>query len=147
MLFRGADNSKIWPQTRLSHAGAAVRHSGYVRIVNLCMAASGACSIAIAFAFGGPTWLVAALALAWGFFVVADSAQFSAIVTEVAPSHAVGTALMVQTSLGFLLTMVTIQLVPWLAGQVGWRWAFPVLALGPLAGIAAMRQLKLRAER
>jgi len=122
-------------------AGSAVRRSGYVRVVSACLVASGACSVAVTFAFGGPVWLIAALATAWGFFVVADSAQFSAIVTEVAPSHAVGTALMAQTSLGFLLTMVTIQLVPWLAGLIGWRWAFPILVLGPIAGIAAMRQL------
>jgi len=77
----------------------------------------------------------------WGFFVIADSAQFSAIVTEVAPPHAVGTALTLQTSLGFLLTTVTIQLVPELARDHGWRFAFPVLALGPAAGIAATARL------
>jgi hypothetical protein len=71
--------------------------------------------------------------------VIADSAQFSALVTEEAPPHAVGTALTLQLSLGFLLTTVTIQLVPWIAGRSGWQWAFPVLALGPAAGIAAMR--------
>ena len=82
----------------------------------------------------------------WGFFVVADSAQFSTLVTEVAPPHAVGTALMLQTSIGFLLTIVTIQLVPALVEPLGWRWAFPALALGPLAGILAIRRLvRLRA--
>ncbi len=79
--------------------------------------------------------------LVWGFFVVADSAQFSAMVTELAPAHAVGTALTLQTSVGFLLTMVTIQLIPALVEVVGWPWAFPVLALGPALGIAAIRRL------
>ncbi|HET7373711.1 MAG TPA: hypothetical protein VFJ20_10005, partial [Gemmatimonadaceae bacterium] len=81
------------------------------------------------------------LAWAWGFFVVADSAQFSALVTEAVPPHAVGTALTVQTSIGFLLTMVSIQLVPPMVSLVGWKWAFPMLALGPTLGIAAIRRL------
>jgi hypothetical protein len=81
------------------------------------------------------------LAWAWGFFVIADSAQFSALVTEAVPPHAVGTALTVQTSIGFLLTMVSIQLIPPLVSIVGWRWVFPVLAIGPALGIAAIRRL------
>jgi sugar phosphate permease len=81
------------------------------------------------------------VALVWGFFVIADSAQFSVLVTESVPPHAVGTALTVQTSLGFLLTMVTIQGIPHMAQLVSWRWAFAVLALGPMAGIWSIRRL------
>jgi sugar phosphate permease len=105
------------------------------------MAASGLCSVVVGGVFGAAPWLVAAVVWVWGFFVVADSAQFSTLVTEVAPGHAVGTALTLQTSLGFLLTVATIQLVPVIVGAAGWRWAFPVLALGPAAGIAAIRRL------
>lgn len=83
-----------------------------------------------------------AVALVWGFAVVADSAQFSALVTELAPPHAVGTALTIQTSLGFLLTMASIQLVPRLVDGIGWRWAFVMLAAGPALGILAMRRLQ-----
>ena len=86
-------------------------------------------------------WILGPLACAWGFFVIADSAQFSALVTESVPPHAVGTALTVQTSLGFLLTMVSIQLIPPLVVVVGWKWVFPVLAIGPALGIAAIRRL------
>lgn len=114
---------------------------GRERLVTLAMAASGTCSLLVPFAFGRSLWLLAPLALAWGFFVVADSAQFSALVTESVPPHAVGTALTVQTSAGFLLTMVSIQLVPPIVNLVGWKWAFPMLALGPLFGIAAIRRL------
>jgi hypothetical protein len=78
---------------------------------------------------------------AWSFFVIADSAQFSTLVTESVPAHGVGTALTLQTSLGFLLTVLSIQMVPLLVGLAGWRWAFPVLALGPGLGIVAIRQL------
>jgi MFS family permease len=121
--------------------GWAARRAGYARVVTVSMAASGLCSLGVGMFFGGPLWLLAAVVLVWGFFVVADSAQFSAMVTELSPPHAVGTALTLQTSLGFLLTMVTIQLLPAVVEQVGWPLAFTVLALGPAAGIAAVRRL------
>jgi MFS family permease len=115
---------------------------GRARWVNLSMAVSGGCCLVAGFFFGGSFLLLAILVCIWGFFVVADSAQFSAMVTEVAPPHAVGTALTLQTSLGFLLTMVTIQAMPAIAGVVGWQWAFPVLAIGPAAGIAAIQRFR-----
>jgi MFS family permease len=114
---------------------------GRERFVVAALAISGACALLIGFAFGGTWWILAPLALIWGCFVVADSAQFSVLVTESVPSHAVGTALMLQTSLGFLLTTLTIQLVPPVVEAVGWQWAFPLLAVGPAAGIAAIRRL------
>lgn len=115
---------------------------GRARTVNLAMAVSGLCSLAAGLVFGAPVWVLALLTWTWGFFVVADSAQFSALVTEVAPSHAVGTALTLQTSLGFLLTLATIQAVPRIAELAGWPWAFPILALGPAAGIWAISRLR-----
>jgi MFS family permease len=121
--------------------GLAADRIGRERLVIIAMAASGACALLIGLAFGRSWWLLAPIALAWGFFVIADSAQFSVLVTESVPAHAVGTALMVQTSLGFLLTTLTIQLIPPVVGVVGWAWAFPVLAVGPAAGIAAIRRL------
>lgn len=114
---------------------------GRERLVTMAMALSGGCALLTPIFFGRSLWMLAPLALAWGFFVIADSAQFSTLVTESVPAHAVGTALTVQTSVGFLLTMVSIQLVPPIVSLVGWRWAFPMLALGPAAGIAAIRRL------
>lgn len=114
---------------------------GRERFVMLALAASGSCALLIGLAFGRSWLLLAPIALVWGFFVVADSAQFSVLVTESVPPHAVGTALMLQTSLGFLLTTLTIQIVPLVVEMVGWRWAFPLLALGPIAGIAAIKRL------
>jgi MFS family permease len=122
--------------------GWAADRLGRTRLVIWALAASGALSLTIGLLYGADPWLVAGAAWVWGFFVVADSAQFSTLVTEVAPSHAVGTALTLQTSLGFLLTMVTIQLVPHLVDAAGWAWAFPVLALGPGCGIVAVRRLR-----
>ena len=113
---------------------------GRARFVSLAMAVSGACSLAVGALFGQSFWILLPLVLVWGLFVVADSAQFSAMVTEVAPQQGVGTALTLQTSVGFLLTMVTIQGVPLLQESFGWGLAFPILALGPIFGIAAIRR-------
>jgi MFS family permease len=121
--------------------GWAARRSGYAAVVIKAMTVSAFCCLAAGLFYGQSLWLLAPFVLVWGFFVVADSAQFSAMVTEAAPRHAVGTALTLQTSLGFLLTMVTIQLVPAVVEAAGWRLAFPLLALGPAAGIAAIRRL------
>jgi MFS family permease len=115
---------------------------GRARLVTWAMAASGSCALLIGLAFGRTWWLLAPLALAWGFFVIADSAQFSVLVTESVPPHAVGTALTLQLSLGFLLTTLTIQAVPWLAARHGWGWAFAGLAIGPFAGIASIARLR-----
>jgi MFS family permease len=122
---------------------------GYPRVVTVSMIVSGIMSLAIGLVFGASFWLLVPLAMVWGFFIVSDSAQFSAMITEVTPSHAVGTALTLQVSLGFLLTMATIQLVPVIAAAIGWRWAFAVLSLGPAVGIwsiATLRRLPARAN-
>jgi MFS family permease len=124
-------------------AGAAADRIGRHRVVNLAMAASGACCILAGFVLAAPFWVVTLLTWVWGFFVVADSAQFSALVTEVAPADSVGTALMLQTSIGFLLTMLTIQAVPFMVDAVDWRWAFAFLALGPAVGIWSIRRLRV----
>jgi MFS family permease len=120
---------------------------GRERLVSISLFMSGACCLLSGILFGRPIWILGALAMTWGFFVIADSAQFSTLVTESVPAHAVGTALTVQTSLGFLLTMLPMQLVPLIAQRAGWRWGFTILALGPVAGIAAIRRLAvLRAK-
>jgi len=115
---------------------------GYAKVVTVSMAVSGSVSLLIGLAFGKSFWILLPLAMVWGFFIVSDSAQFSAMITEVTPPHAVGTALTLQVSLGFLLTMATIQLVPVIAGSQGWRWAFAVLSLGPVAGIWSIARLR-----
>ncbi len=113
---------------------------GRERLVSISLFMSGSCCLISGVLFGGPLWVLGALSMTWGFFVIADSAQFSTLVTESVPAHTVGTALTIQTSLGFLLTMLPMQLVPWIAQRVGWRWSFVILALGPIAGIAAIRR-------
>lgn len=112
---------------------------GRARVTIVAMAASGTCALGVGALHDASWGLLLPVLWIWGFFVVADSAQFSALVTEVAPQHGVGTALTLQTSLGFLLTMVTLQGVPVITAHLGWSVAFALLALGPVAGIFSMR--------
>ena len=125
--------------------GLVADRIGRARLTIVAMAVSASCAVLVAFAFGASWWVMTPFALAWGFFVIADSAQFSVLVTESVPLHAVGTALALQVSLGFLLTTLTIQLVPPVVEFGGWRAAFGMLAVGPVLGIWSMRSL-MRAQ-
>jgi MFS family permease len=109
------------------------------------LAISGICCLLAGPAFAYPA-LLTALCLVWGFAVVADSAQFSTAISELADPEHIGTALTVQTSLGFLLTMVSIWMIPPLVERIGWEWAFATLAIGPLFGIASMARLRALPE-
>jgi len=122
-------------------AGRVADTIGKARVARLALAASGGCCLATTLVFGRhPVWLLLLVAV-WGFAVVADSAQFSALVSERAPADAVGTALTLQTSMGFLLTMATIDALPRVAAVVGWGYASWLLALGPIAGFVAMGRI------
>jgi len=122
-------------------AGTLADRFGRERIAAGAMAISGASALLSPFVFGRAPWLVMVLFLVWGLSVVADSAQFSALVTETAEDRFRGTALTLQTAVGFLLTLVTIRGVPMIAESIGWQWVFPWLAIGPALGIAAMMRL------
>ena len=117
---------------------------GRTRLTALAMGLSGGSAVAVGLLREGPLLLLLALGLFWGFWVVADSAQFSTMVTEVADQRYVGTALTLQLAAGFVLTVVTIWLVPVLRDASSWTWACLVLAPGPALGVWAM--LRLRAS-
>ena len=115
---------------------------GRTRTTALMMGISGSCCLLVGLLFNSPTWLLLLVGLVWGFTVVADSAQFSAMVTELADQSYVGTALTLQLAIGFILTVVTIWLIPLAADTLGWRWVFVLLAPGPALGVLAMLRLK-----
>lgn len=106
------------------------------------MAVSGASSLAAGFLFGASLLVLVPFLLIWGIAIVADSAQFSAAVSGLAEESYVGTALTLQTAIGFLLTTVSIQAVPMIAEIVGWQWAFAPLAVGPIVGTVSMLTLR-----
>jgi MFS family permease len=115
---------------------------GRTTLTMAAMALSGLCATAIGFTFGGPPGLTLAIAILWGLTIIADSAQFSTAVTELSEPAYVGTALTIQTCVGFALTMISIWLVPFLVRWLDWRWAFGLLAVGPFLGVVAMGRLR-----
>ena len=126
-------------------AGKLADRWGRTIIATASLIISGACCVVVGTSFGAPG-LATLICMVWGFAVVADSAQFSAAVSELTEPSYVGTALTVQTCLGFLLTMLTIRIIPPLVDQVGWEWAFVALVPGPMAGIVSMLRLRALPE-
>lgn len=122
-------------------AGVMADRIGRTRVAGGAMVVSGSCAALTPLIFGITPWVVVPIFLIWGLSVVADSAQFSTMVTETADDEVRGTALTLQTAVGFLLTLVTIRLVPEIAASTSWRWAFPILAVGPALGVFAMVRL------
>ena len=121
--------------------GALADRYGRTVVTSAAMALSGSCAIGAGLVFARPLAALVALLVVWGIAIVADSAQFSAAVSELAPRDLVGTALTLQTSLGFLLTALTIYVLPSVAARIGWRWSMSVLAIGPALGVWAMTAL------
>jgi MFS family permease len=120
---------------------AAVRICSRANVTIIAMAASAACCLLAALLFNHLSLLIV-IAMIWGVAVIADSAQFSAIVSEVSDQRYVGTALTTQTALGFLLTTISLRAMAYVAANYGWRWAAASLAIGPVLGVAAMLRLK-----
>ena len=109
-------------------------------IAGSCLIVSAACCLVVGIFVDSPA-ILTSVCIVWGISVVADSAQFSAAVSELADPRYVGTALTLQTCAGFLLTALTIQMVPWLLPDFGWGRVFLVLAPGALFGAWSMRCL------
>ena len=122
--------------------GVVADKVGRSRLTILSLAVSGACSLLIGFTFGQSLWLTLAVAIIWGMFVISDSAQFSAAVTEFADAPYLGTALTFQMCIGFLITIFSINLIPVAQNLIGWQWVFALLSIGPALGIVSM--LKFR---
>ncbi|MCH8271800.1 MAG: MFS transporter [Candidatus Marinimicrobia bacterium] len=122
-------------------AGKFADRLGRTKITSLSMIISGSCALVIGFFFHNPM-LLTIIALVWGLTVVADSAQFSAAVSELSDPRYVGTTLALQTSMGFLLTMISIRLIPIIADKIGWNYSFMILVLGPIFGTISMQKLR-----
>jgi MFS family permease len=122
-------------------AGWFADRIGKARVARWAMIVSGVCCAAAGFLFHAPPVILYLFAIVWGVAVVADSAQLSALVAQYSPRDHVGTALTIQTSAGFLLTMASIRLLPIAAQTIGWQWVFICLVPGPVFGVLALRGL------
>jgi MFS family permease len=124
-------------------AGLIADRVGRTLVTSWAMAISGTCCLVIGFLYGGNPFVLLLVAAIWGATVVADSAQFSSCVTELGDPQYIGTALTIQMCIGFLLTTISIELVP----KVGdWRYAFMILAPGPVFGVLSMMRLRQMPE-
>jgi len=126
---------------RLQTATESQKIAQRAKVTIIAMAVSAACCVLGALVFHQPLLLLL-VALVWGIAIIADSAQFSAIISEVAEKSYVGTALTLQTALGFLLTAISIRAMAAIAQHFGWQWALASMAIGPLLGIWAMTGLR-----
>lgn len=127
-------------------AGSLADRIGRTTVTIVAMVVSGGCAALIGFTPGFGVVAVLVSAIVWGISVIADSAQFSAAVTELAEPHLIGTMLTLQTCAGFLLTFLTIQGMPIVIDLVGWQYAFAVLAIGPAFGVVSMTLLRRQPE-
>src|SRR5205823_7857655 len=118
-------------------AGFAADRAGRCWTTVVSLIVSGGCALAAGSLLDHPA-LLTIVCLIWGFAVVADSAQFSAAISELCDPRFVGTALTIQTCAGFLLTTITIRAVPSVQQVAGWPWALGMLAVGPAFGIYHM---------
>ena len=123
-------------------AGYAADRLGKAEVAMVAMAVSGGCALLAALAFGGPVWVMFVVLVAWGISIVPDSALFSALIADAAPPEHAGSLMTLQTALGFALTFLTVQATPVLAASIGWPLVLALMALGPMAGIAAMARLR-----
>ena len=133
-IWAGAASDRLQDQVE------SQRVSQRARVTIIAMAASATCCVLAALVFHRP-FLLVSLSMVWGIAVIADSAQFSTIISEVSDKSYVGTALTCQVALGFLLTAVAIRAMAAIAGRFGWQWALASMAVGPLLGIWAMSRL------
>ena len=127
-------------------AGLLADRLGRTTLTIAAMAISGTCAATVGMLYGSPPALLVLVCIVWGISIVADSAQFSASIAELADRERVGTMLTLQTALGFTLTLATIHLMPLFVAAAGWRYAFAPLAIGPAIGVWAMARLRARPE-
>ena len=115
---------------------------GERKVALLSLFVSGGLCLLSGFIFELTPWILMAMLFIWGFFVVADSPQFSALAAVYCPPEYTGTAFTIQNGIGFGITVISLQVIPWISQSIGWQWAFMFLAPGPVLGAIAIIRLK-----
>jgi MFS family permease len=121
--------------------GLAVRRFGSARVAGVQLGASGLCCLAAPWALTAPAPWFALWLLVWGITVVGDSPQFSTLTARNAPREAVGSVLTLTNSIGFAISIVSIECFVRLAQARPLDAVLPWIAIGPILGLAALAPL------
>ena len=97
--------------------------------------ASGICCLLSPFFFHAPPGIFLGFLIFWGIVVVGDSPQFSALTAQTAPRELVGSALTIVTSIGFFITIISIQFTNYLTDLITPQYIFLFLVAGPIFGL------------
>jgi MFS family permease len=126
--------------------GLVSLRSGSAPVAFAQLSVSGCCCVLSPLFFHAPTPVFLGFLLVWGITVVGDSPQFSALNAENAPPGLVGSALTIANCVGFSITIFSIQLLSYLAENVGGAYVYLPLAVGPALGLVALRPLMRRVQ-
>ena len=121
--------------------GTLSKRLGSARVASVQLAVSATCCLLSPVVFALPPAVFLPFLLLWGVTVVGDSPQFSALNAAHAPRRFVGSALTIANSLGFLISIASIQLLSFWSLSHGIEWLFLWLLPGPLLGLFGMRRL------
>jgi len=99
---------------------------------------SGVCCLFSPLIFQLPSFLFLIIFIIWGMAVITDSAQFSTLVAGAAPAEIKGTALTLVNSIGFAISILSIQLLSYLVDKINPSFLFLPLAIGPLFGLYSL---------
>ena len=121
--------------------GLLVGRYGGARVASLQLLVSGLCCLVAPWTMDAAAPLFYGWLVLWGITVAGDSPQFSALTASNAPPQAVGSVLTLTNSIGFTISIVSILFYVELASSVPLAHVLPWLAVGPAAGLWAMRPL------
>lgn len=123
-------------------AGIWSRTFGSLAVAEKMLIVSGICCLVSPLIILAPLWVVLPFWFIWGFSVVADSAQFSTLSAQTAPSNVLGSALTLINALGYMTTALAVELIALLLGTIPVGWLAWCLLPGPILGIWSLRGLK-----
>jgi len=118
--------------------GVISKRTGSKPVAFCQLLASGICCLLSPLIFAAPLELFLVFFLFWGVVVAGDSPQFSALVAMSAPKEYVGSALTIVTSVGFLITVFSIQFVSSLVGIIDAKYLMLFLIPGPVFGLISL---------
>lgn len=144
-MHQAAIGTSLWSFFIIAIGGLACVIGGYLslrvgsaRVAFSALLGSGLCCLLSPLAFALPEAMFLIFLLLWGMFVITDSPQFSTLVAQRADKAVVGTALTIVNSIGFAITIVSIQVTNSLVPVVAPRYLYLILLIGPLFGLSAM---------